>query len=214
MKILIACEFSGVVRDEFLKLGHDAWSCDLLPSLSDNSRHYCGDVFDILYSEKWDMMIAHPPCQYLTIAGNRAFKEQGIKRERERDMAFKFAMSLYNAPISKICMENPVGYLNTHFRHPDQIIHPYMFGDPEIKRTCLWLRGLPKLYYSHPNARHPKPHFYWGNGDPVYYHDTAKIKGMSRSSARAKTFHGIAHAMAIQWGSDQNQYFINEWECV
>lgn len=209
MKVLVACEFSGTVRDEFIKLGHDAVSCDLLPSESDFGPHIQGDVLDVIGAEKWDLMIAHPPCQYLTIAGNRAFKEHGEERERERVMAFKFAMTLFNAPISKVCMENPTGYINTHFRKPDQIIHPWMFGDYEMKRTCLWLKNLPKLYWSISNARKPEPVTYYKNGYAVYYHDTCRSKGLKKWQARSKTFPGIAHAMAVQWGSEKTQYFTN-----
>ena len=143
MKVLVACEFSGTVRDEFLRLGHDAVSCDLLPTEKEGP-HIQGDVLDVLKAERFDLMIAHPPCTYLTVAANRAFKEDPT-RYQKREEAFRFAMSLYNADVPRVCMENPMGYLNTHFRRPDQIIHPWMFGDCEMKRTCLWLKKLPKL---------------------------------------------------------------------
>lgn len=211
MKVLVACEFSGTVRDEFLKLGHDAVSCDLLPSMSDKGRHIQGDVMDVIAAEKWDLMIAHPPCTYLTIAANRAFKEDPT-REREREKAFEFAMKLYNADIPRICMENPTGYINTHFRKPDQIIHPYMFGDSEMKRTCLWLKNLSKLYWTVQYPNKPQPITYYKGHYAVYYHDSCRIKGLSKWQMRSKTFHGIAEAMALQWGSEETQYFYQKYE--
>ena len=213
MKVLIACEFSGVVRDEFLKLGHDAVSCDLLPSESDAGRHIQGDVRDVIKSERWHLMIAHPPCTYLTIAGNRAFKEDP-SRCLKREEAFEFAMGLFNAQIPKICMENPTGWLNSHFRKPDQIIHPWMFGDNEMKRTCLWLKNLPKLYWTAQFPKKPEPITYYKNNYAVYYHDSCKIKGLQKWQARARTFHGIAEAMAVQWGSAGSQYFYEKYAGV
>ena len=215
MKVLIACEFSGTVRDEFLKYGHDAVSCDLLPSLSDKGRHIQGDVIDVINGESWDMMIAHPPCTYLTTAGNRHFKDNP-ERERERERAFEFAMCLYNADIPKICMENPQGYLNTHFRNPDQTIHPWQFGDCVMKRTCLWLKNLPKLYWSIPYPRIPEPMYIQTGGRHKAIHFTegcsAKGTGLKKWQVRSKTYHGIAHAMAVQWGSEDSQYWISEYE--
>ncbi len=210
MKVLIACEFSGVVRDEFLKQGHDAVSCDLLPSESDRGRHIQGDVRDVIKSERWHLMIAHPPCTYLTIAGNRAFKEDP-DRHLKRDEAFEFAMTLYNAPIPRICMENPTGWINSHFRRPDQIIHPWMFGDSEMKRTCLWLKNLPKLYWTVQFPQKPQPKTYYKNHYAVYYHDSCRYKGLKKWQARSRTFPGIAHAMAVQWGSADTQYFYEKY---
>jgi hypothetical protein len=126
-------------------------------------------------------------------------------------MVFKFAMTLYNAPIPKVCMENPTGYINTHFRKPDQIIHPWMFGDCEMKRTCLWLRNLPKLYWSVSNPAKPRPVTYYKNHYAVYYHDTCRSKGLKKWQARSKTFPGIARAMAVQWGSEKTQYFTENY---
>lgn len=212
MKVLVACEFSGTVRDEFLRLGHDAVSCDLLPTEKEGP-HIQGDVLDVLKAERFDLMIAHPPCTYLTVAANRAFKEDPT-RYQKREEAFRFAMSLYNADVPRVCMENPMGYLNTHFRRPDQIIHPWMFGDCEMKRTCLWLKKLPKLTWIS-NPTKPKRERVYNDGNAVYWHDTCK-KGrnanLERWQARAKTFPGIAHAMAVQWGSDDEQYFFKKYE--
>ena len=213
MKVLIACEFSGTVRDAFIKYGNDAVSCDLLPSLSDKGRHIQGDVLDAIKSERWDLMIAHPPCTYLSVVGNRAMKEQGDARLKERDAAFKFALTLFNAPIPKICMENPVGYLNTHFRKPDQIIHPWMFGDDIMKRTCLWLKNLPKLYWSVQYAQKPKP-IYYRNGTPINWFEACRgsQNGLKRWQVRSKTFNGIADAMALQWGTEQTGYFFEQYD--
>lgn len=213
MKVLVACEFSGTVRDEFIKQGHDAVSCDLLPSESDFGPHIQGDVLDVIGAEKWDLMIAHPPCTYLSSVGNKWLKNNP-ERERERVEAFNFAMKLYNADIPKVCMENPMGYLNTHFRRPDQTIHPWMFGDHEMKRTCLWLKNLPKLYWTLPNARKPEPrwirHTKNGEGKKIYFVESCILCGdEERWKVRSKTFPGIAHAMAVQWGSEQTQYFTN-----
>ena len=211
MKVLIACEFSGTVRDEFIKQGHDAVSCDLLPSMSKYGPHIQGDVLDVIHAEKWDLMIAHPPCTYLSVVGNKWLKNNP-ERERKRAEAFNFAMILYNADIPRICMENPMGYLNSHFRKPDQTIHPWMFGDREMKRTCLWLKNLPKLYWSLPYAHKPEPiwirHTEKGEGKKVYFTESCiRCNDSERWMVRSKTFHGIAEAMAVQWGSDRTQYF-------
>lgn len=197
MKVLVACEFSGIVRDAFIKRGHDAWSCDLLPT-EKPGPHIKGDVIKIL-DEGWDLMIAHPPCTYLSVVGNRW---NSPEREKKRDDAFGFFMALMNAPIHMICIENPVGYINTHYKKPDQIIHPYYFGDPVQKRTCLWLKNLPLLKY---NKSLNKP-------EPLYICQGEKCKGKKinwvegikgvkdRSKERSRTFTGIAQAMAEQWG--------------
>ena len=215
MKVLIACEFSGVVRDEFLKLGHDAVSCDLLPSESDRGRHILGDVRDVIKSERWHLMIAHPPCTFLSNAGNRHFKNNP-ERCKKREEALSFAMSLYNADIPRVCIENPQGYLNSHFRRPDQIIHPWMFGDHEMKRTCLWLRGLPKLYYSVQFPQKPEPYYIrTTDGHRMHFTDASHCsQGLTRWQTRARTFHGIAEAMAVQWGSAGSQYFYEKYAGV
>lgn len=150
MRILVACEFSGVVRDAFRARGHDAWSCDIIPT-ERPGPHIIQDVRNVL-GDGWDMMIAHPPCTYLSSAGIGYFNEakygdKAVGRKRLRELALQFFLTLYNADIPRICVENPVGYVNTHFRKPDQIIHPYYFGESALKRTCLWLKGLPGLMY-------------------------------------------------------------------
>jgi len=208
-KILIACEFSGRVRNAFAERGHNAWSCDLLPT-EIAGNHYQGDVLDIL-NDGWDMMIAHPPCTYLSNAGVAHFnvKKYGekakIRRELRRE-AFDFFMKLINAPIPKIAVENPAGYPNVHYRKPDQIIHPYYFGDAQLKRTCLWLKGLPKLWYWLEDDLFGKRTAV-DRPQPVSYDNTPRkraryfVDGSTRNSyVRSKTFPAIALAMAEQWG--------------
>lgn len=210
MKVLVACELSGTVTDAFINKGHDAWSCDIEPCEGQNpNKHLQGNVMDFITKEKWDLMIAFPPCTYLSYIGLRHWNNPGRKEKREA--AMEFFMKLYNCSIPKIALENPLGYPNKMFRKPDQIIHPYYFGDPFKKRTCLWLKELPKLVYMHEsdmlNKRTsvPKP-------EPLYYLATTGkainyiegIKGMSkkeRQKARSKFWPGIADAMAEQWGN-------------
>ena len=203
MNILIACEFSGIVRDAFIERGHNAVSCDLLPSESYYGLHYQGDVRDLLTDDyKWDMMIGHPPCTYLTSAGNAHVSKPG--RAAKRDEAFDFFMLLANADIPKICIENPVGYVNSHWRKPDQIIHPYYFGDPKMKRTCLWLKGLPKLEYE--PGKYPKPDAVYmltsekNSGQRINWCDSIGKRNGEGWKIRSRTSVAIAEAMATQWG--------------
>lgn len=214
MKVLIACEFSGVVRDAFLGRGHDAISCDLEPT-EKPGPHYQGDVRDILYSENWDLMIAHPPCTYLTTTANRYYDYPG--RKEKRDEAIKFFMELVNAPVPHTAIENPVGYINTIYREPDQIIQPYYFGHPMKKTTCLWLKNLPLLQ---PTNMLPEP-------EPLYIRETDKGKGKKihwcetiggsrekKFRERSRTFPGIAAAMAQQWEDCKTypvQYSLSCW---
>jgi len=202
MKILIACEYSGRVRDAFLKKGHDAMSCDFLPTETPGP-HYQGDVFDII-NNGFDMMIAHPPCTYLTYAGNRHWNLPG--RFRKRLDAFDFFMKLYHSPIPQKAIENPVGYVNKAFRKPDQIIEPYYFGDPVKKRTCLWLCNLPVLDHAPEDTLFMKkthvkvkPFYYRPDGKAIHFTE-AVCPGENRAKIRSKTFLGIAAAMAEQWG--------------
>ena len=140
----MACEFSGVVRDAFIRAGHDAVSCDLLPSESDFGPHIQGDVLKVLYANQFDLMIAHPPCTYLSVAGNAWINRPGRKLARAE--AAEFFMELYCTPhVKRIAVENPVGFMNSSFRKPDQIINPWQFGESANKRTCIWLRNLPPL---------------------------------------------------------------------
>lgn len=154
MKVLVACEYSGRVRDAFIAAGHDAMSCDLLPTET-TGPHYVGDVRDIL-GNGWDLMIAHPPCTYLTVSAEWAYKDVQTKkmkpgtligqaRRDAREEAIRFVLELANAPIERIAIENPVGTLSTKWREPDQFIQPYEYGDDASKKTCLWLKNLPRL---------------------------------------------------------------------
>ncbi len=183
--ILIACEFSGIVREEFRKHGHNAWSCDLLPTEKHPvEKHYMGDVRDIL-DDRWDMMIAHPPCTDIAVSGARWFWYK--RQDGRQQKAIDFFMMLANANINKICIENPIGIMSTEWRKPDQIIQPWQFGHGEVKKTCLWLKGLPPLRPSDiVEGREPK----------IWKMSPSKDRGKLRSY----TYLGIAKAMAEQWG--------------
>ena len=198
MMVLVACEFSGIVREAFAKRGHDAWSCDLLPT-EIPGQHLQGDIMQHLNSN-WDLMIAHPPCTYLSYVSIKHWNRPG--RAEARTEAMDFFMALINAPINKICVENPVGYPNTVYRKPDQIIHPYYFGEPYQKRTCLWLKNLPKLNYEKTIIPKPPP-LYICKGKKSFGKAINWVEGISgvkeRAKARSKTFQGIADAMATQW---------------
>lgn len=194
MKVLIACEYSGTVRDAFIKKGHDVISCDLLPTDSPGP-HYQGDVFDII-NDGFDLMIGHPPCTYLTVSANKWYKDQperksgtlvGQARRDAREEAIEFFMKLYNCNIPKIALENPIGVLSSRFRKPDQVIQPWMFGHGETKATCLWLRGLPVLKATD-----------IVDGREQRLHNLPKTA--DRWKIRSVTFQGIADAMADQWG--------------
>lgn len=213
MNILIACEYSGTVRDAFLKKGHNAVSCDILPSESSLGIHYTGPVEDILY-EGWDMLIAHPPCTYLTITGNKWFYHPDDKhlptekrrshprfpeRKKQRENAVEFFMKMIGSGIPKIAVENPIGHMSTRYRKPNQIIQPYQFGHPVSKQTCLWLNGLPLLEPT--NIVEPE----WvvhknGNRMSKWHYEASLLPIKERSKIRSKTFQGIADAMADQWG--------------
>ena len=145
MKVLVACEYSGTVRDAFIKLGHDAYSCDLLKSDAGNSYHLVGDAIEIAYDTRygWDLMVAHPPCTDIAVSGAAWFKEK-IADGRQQ-AALDFVQKLMDAPIKMVAIENPISVISSKIRKPDQIIQPWMFGHPESKATCLWLKGLPKL---------------------------------------------------------------------
>ena len=182
MRVLVACEFSGIVRAAFAERGHDAWSFDLEPS-ERPGQHIEGDVLEIL-SEGWDLMVAHPPCTYLCNAGARWWQT----RQREQQEALAFVEALLAAPIPRIALENPEGILSTHIRKPDQYIQPWMFGDEATKKTGLWLIGLPLLQPTRIMAH--RPQLCWRMG-----------QSKSRSRNRSRTYPGIAQAMAQQWGA-------------
>ena len=183
MNVLIACEFSGIIRDAFNARGHSAMSCDLLPSELPG-RHYVGDVRDILY-EDWDLMIAHPPCDHLAVSGARWFPEK--RADGRQQAALEFVWLLRDADIPMYAIENPVSIISTRWRKPDQIIQPWQFGHPETKATCLWLQNLPCLTPTDiVDGREPRVH----HASP----------GPDRWKERSRTLTGIAEAMADQWG--------------
>ena len=181
MKVLIACEYSGTVRDAFIARGHNAMSCDLLPT-DEDGPHYQGNVFDVI-NDGWDLMIAHPPCTHLAVSGARWFKD----KQQEQAEALEFVRRLLNAPIERICLENPVSVISSRIRKPDQIIQPWQFGHGETKATCLWLKNLPKLAPTNVvEGREARIHKLPPTSD--------------RWKIRSKTYQGIADAMALQWG--------------
>ena len=181
MKVLVACEYSGRVRDAFAARGHYALSCDLLPTESPGN-HYQGPVEDLL-QEHWDLMICHPPCTHLAVSGARWFKD----KQAEQAAALDFVRLLLDAPIERIALENPVSIISSHIRKPDQIIQPWQFGHGETKATCLWLKNLPKLVPTNVvDGRENKVHRMAPSPD--------------RWKERSRTYLGIAQAMAAQWG--------------
>jgi hypothetical protein len=204
MRVLIACEYSGVVRNTFLAKGHYALSCDILPTQSDGP-HYQGDVRDIL-NDNWDLMIAHPPCTYLAVSGARhLYNKDGSANEeryRKQSQGLDFVRLLMNAPIPQIAIENPVSVISTNIRKPDQIIQPWMFGDEATKTTCLWLKNLPKLQPTNIVGKGERTVFKSGKSHPKWYADvlTKAKTAEERRTLRSKTFEGIAKAMAEQWG--------------
>lgn len=180
-RVLVACEFSGVVRDAFAARGHDAWSCDLLPS-ERPGNHITGDVLAVL-NQGWDMMIAHPPCRYLAVSGARWFAQ----RQQEQLDALAFVRTLLYAPIGQIAIENPIGVISTYIAKPSQIVQPWWFGHGETKATCWWLKNLPDLHATNIVAgREPRVHFASPSAD--------------RWKERSRTLEGMALAMAEQWG--------------
>jgi len=183
MRVLVACEFSGIVRDAFKAKGHYAVSCDVLPTERPGD-HFHGRIEDVLslFDTKWDLMIAHPPCQHLAVSGARWFKD----KQEEQKLAIEFFMKLVNAPIPKIAVENPISIMSTQYRKPNQIIQPWQYGHGETKATCLWLKNLPKLTPT----------------DIVEGREARVHKcppGKDRWKIRSKTLQGIANAMAEQW---------------
>ena len=195
MKVLVACESSGNVRDAFIRAGHDAMSCDMLPSESAGS-HYQGDVLDIL-DRGWDLMIAHPPCTYLSVSGMH-WTTRGLRDPQLTEDALEFFRVLMNAPIHKIAIENPVSVVSSRIRKPDQIIQPYHFGHDASKKTCLWLKNLPPLrptQFVEPRQVNGKQR--WANQT-----DSGQNKlppSADRWKKRSETYLGIAEAMATQW---------------
>jgi hypothetical protein len=181
MKVLVACEYSGRVRDAFISRGHDAMSCDLLPT-DVPGPHYQGDVFDVI-DDGWDLMVAHPPCTHLAVSGARWFKD----KQQEQTDALSFVRRLLTSSVPKIALENPISVISSHIRKPDQIIQPWQFGHGETKATCLWLKNLPKLTPTNiVEGREAKVH--------------KMPPSVDRWKLRSTTYQGIADAMAAQWG--------------
>lgn len=197
MKVLVACEYSGRVRDAFIRKGHDAMSCDLLPT--DNpGPHYQGDVLELLERESFDLMIAHPPCTYLCSSGLH-WNKRRPERAAQTEAAIQFVKALWSAPIERIAIENPIGCLSTALAKPSQIIQPWQFGEDASKATCLWLKNLPCLT----PTKIVKPRMV--NGRPRYANQTDSGQNKLAPSAdrwkiRSLTYQGIADAMAEQWG--------------
>lgn len=204
MRVLIACEFSGIVRDAFIKRGHDAVSCDLLPS-ERPGPHIQDDVLEVLSNcyDRFDLMVAHPPCTYLTVCGNKwfksEFKDRFPNREKQREEAIEFFMLLIEAPIPMIAVENPIGIMSSLYRKPDQIIQPYQFGDTERKSTCLWLKNLPPLFPTEIVQPHIIRYNTRSGTDDNWHMATMKLPPLERMKARSRTFQGIADGMASQW---------------
>lgn len=203
MRILVACESSGVVREAFRKLGHDAWSCDLQEADDGSEYHIAGDVLGVL-DMGWDMMIGHPPCTYLSSSGMH-WTTRGLRDPQLTEDALIFFKALLNAPIPMVAIENPIGVASTRVRKPDQIIQPYEFGDNASKKTCLWLRGLPILK---PTKKIEGREVVMPNGKTVYRWDNQCDSGQNklgpsdeRWKERSKTYQGIADAMVNQWGN-------------
>ena len=183
MRVLVACEYSGAVRDAFCRRGHDAWSCDLLPAEDGSADHFQEDVRNIITIFSWDLMIAHPPCTHLSVSGARWFKD----KLPEQAAALEFVRELMAAPIPRIAIENPISVISSRIRKPDQIIQPWQFGHGETKATCLWLKNLPKLVPTN-----------IVEGREARVHKMAP--GPDRWKERSRTYEGIAQAMAAQWG--------------
>ena len=195
MKVLVACEFSGVVRDAFKIRGHEAWSCDILETEA-QGNHIQGRVEELYPLDEWDLVIAHPPCTALCLTGNKHYSGT-VERER----AVQFVKDLFESGCRRICIENPVGVLSNRFRRPDQYIHPYQFGHPVTKKTGLWLKNLPPLIPT--NIVDPDEQVVFSSGKKMskWYYETSLLPKNQRARARSITFQGIADAMAEQWGA-------------
>lgn len=231
MKILVACEESQAVTKELRRLGHEAFSCDIIECSGGHPEwHIMQDVLGVLkprqhtmidwekdyirfetmdgevhwIKNRWDMIIAFPPCTYLTVTGNRWFNverygEKAIQRHKDREEAIKFFMAFADADCDKIAIENPIGIMSTTWRKPNQVINPYEFGDPFEKKTCLWLKGLPELKPTNIVEKPPRKHFDSGKSMPSWYAEAWHLPKEERAKLRSKTFPGIAKAMAEQW---------------
>jgi hypothetical protein len=193
MKVLIGCEFSGVVREAFRRRGHDAWSCDLLPAADNSPYHIQNDVLTIGNHSGWDLAIFHPPCTHLAASGARWWKD----KKQEQAAAIGFIVGLRTMNIPRVAIENPIGILSRVWRKPDQIVQPWWFGDPHEKSTCLWLKDLPLLKPTNKVDPLPRVQFSSGRTMPAWYN---LPQSKHRSKLRSITFKGFAEAMAEQWG--------------
>ena len=185
MRVLVACEYSGRVRNAFRSLGHEAWSCDLLDSEDEGTHHIKGDCLEVI-RDGWDLMVAHPPCTHLAVSGSRWFPEKVASGEQKE--AIEFFLALARSPISRIAIENPICIMSSVWRQPDQVVQPWQFGHGETKATCFWLKGLPPLV----------PTKIVQGRDPRVHH---MPPGPNRWKERSRTYEGIAEAMASQWGN-------------
>lgn len=217
MRILIACEESQEVTKRLRSKGHEAFSCDILPCSGGKPEwHLQQDVTELL-KKKWDMIIAFPPCTYLTVTGNRWFNierygEKAIKRHADREEAIDFFMMFANADCDRIVIENPVGVLSTEWRKPNQIVNPYQFGDPFEKKTCLWIKGLPNLEPTNIVKPPKRTEFASGKTMPAWYADAWKQPKEERAKLRSKTFPGIAEALAVQFTAFiKSGYDLKDW---
>jgi site-specific DNA-cytosine methylase len=197
MRVLVACEFSGIVREAFAERGHDAWSCDLLDT-EIPGQHIKGNVLEHL-DDGWDLMIAHPPCTYFANAGLHYLKTRP-NRQAKLEESFEFIKTLWEAPIKRIALENPTGWLNTHWMKPSQIIQPSMFGTMELKTTCLWLKKLPPLMATYYGKVEPNGYCIRQSGNLAGKRYNYYWRQGKSSHSRARTFPAIAQAMAEQWG--------------
>lgn len=211
MKVLIACEESQTVCKAFRERGHEAYSCDIQePSGGHPEWHILGDALKAIGDGQWDMIIAHPPCTYLTVTGNRWYNverygNKAIQRYKDRDAAIAFFLAIANADCERIAIENPVGIMSTIWRKPDQIIEPWQYGGPYEKRTCLWLKGLPLLEPTRIVKKPVRKMYASGKSMPAWYADAWKLPPDERAKVRSRTFPGIAAAMAEQWGGLANE---------
>lgn len=194
MKVLIACEYSGRVRNAFQEMGHDVWSADFEVSEDNSNKHYQGDCFDLIDTQHFDLMIAHPPCTDIAVSGAAWFKEKIADGRQQR--ALDFVKRLMDAPIKMIAIENPVSVISSKIRKPDQIIHPWMFGHMEQKTTCLWLKNLPKLTETD-NVKETMMLLSKKERERLHYLPPSPTRWKERS----RTYQGIANAMAEQWGA-------------
>ena len=194
MRVLVACEYSGRVRNAFKDKGHDAISCDILPTEREG-KHYQGYLEDFIGNgSEWDLIVAFPPCTDLAVSGARYFKQK--KADGRQDAAIAFFMMIANRNCPKIAIENPIGIMSTVWRKPDQIIQPYQFGHSTTKATCLWLKGLPLLQPTNIVDQGPRQYYASGKSSPLWHAKTGGGSGKKRS----ETYQGIADAMADQWG--------------